>query len=110
MSADFTIKRDDRLPVLAFQLTYSSGDPIDISGATLKVLMRQVGETTNKIDTASNITITDGLLGKGEYAWAAGDTDTAGQYRLEVEATISGKKLTSPNRNYLTVAITEDLG
>ena len=49
----------------------------------------------------------DGVV---EYAWAAGDTDTAGTHLAEFQVTFpGGLPATYPNRGYLLVEITADL-
>jgi hypothetical protein len=46
-----------------------------------------------------------------EYDWQAGDTAASGLHRAEFEATFPGARaLTYPNRGFITIDISADLG
>lgn len=112
--ADFIIKRNDTLPKLAATLT-TDGAAYNLTGASVKLIMKVEGATTPKVNSAA--TIVDASAGKVEYLWddVAGDTDTEGLYDCEFEVTdANGDILTFPNgadgTNYFTVEIKEDLG
>ena len=54
------------------------GTPVDLSGSTVKLQMRQVGADTLDVDSAAVIvTPAEGTV---RYDWAAADVDTAGNY------------------------------
>ena len=102
------IKRGDRLPVASATLKDATGAPVNISGMTVKFLMK-ADDGTLKVNAAA--TIVDGPGGKVEYAWLAVDTDTVGHYRGEFEVTdAASKKMTFPNFEYIDVWVVEDLG
>jgi hypothetical protein len=108
--ADIYIKRNDREP--SVNAVLYGGDlaavTAALSGGTLKFIMRQRGGTTTKVN--SGATIVSAALRTVRYDWAAGDTDTAGQFDAEFEVTTSGgKKFSFPNGKHLEVQIAEDL-
>lgn len=105
----FAIKRGDLEPPLPLNLM-SGDDGADISTATtVKVLAR----ITDSSGTTFGGTIAGPYPADGqvEYVWVAGDTDTVGTYRVEVEVTWpGGRKQTFPPSGYSTVSINADLG
>lgn len=108
---DFYIKKGDRLPKLVATLVDENEVKIDLTGATsVKFLMIDPGTTSPKVDTVATILtpVTDGRV---EYAWAAVDTDTEGDYDGEFEITwTGGEKTTFPNFRYLRIKIGKDIG
>lgn len=102
----FTIKRNDRRPRYRVNLT-TDGTPADLSAATsVKFLMKQ-GST---LKVSQPATIVDPLTGLVEYAWAAGDTDTPGEYNVEFEVSWGLETQTFPSVGYFTCTIESDLG
>jgi hypothetical protein len=106
--ADFTIKKDDLLPVIQATVTDADDAVVDLTGGTVKFLMMDAAGVL-KINTTGGF-VTDGSDGQVKYEWASDDTDTAGDYRAEFEITMSGKPVTAPNDDYLTIKILDDLG
>ncbi len=93
----------DTLPELTFTLkdsnTAASGQsldvnnsdtwaPINVTGATVKLRLRELGSTTVK--TTLTCTITNGSEGKVATDFPAGTLDTAGTFEGELELTFSG--------------------
>lgn len=102
----FTIKRNDRRPRYRVNLT-ADGAPVDLTAATsVRFLMKE--GTTLKVDGVA--TVVDALNGGVEYAWAVGDTDTAGEYQVEIEVSWGGETQTFPSDGYFTCSIQNDLG
>lgn len=106
--ADFTIKRRDRLPALEMSLTDRTGAPVNLIGATARVIVGRRGKAP-LVDAPA--VVVDGAAGSIRYDWADGDTATAGSYLLEVEVTFAdGRRMTCPNNGHASVSVVEDLG
>jgi hypothetical protein len=108
---DFVIKKGDLLPAIVATLKDANG-PVDLTGTTVKFILRKVGATATKVNATAAI---DGdqvnNKGKVSYTWVGTDTDTAGVYEAEWQATFTGSKpMTFPNDGYNVIRITDDLG
>lgn len=105
--ADVTIKRGDRLPVLARQFTLD-GEAIDLTGSTVIFDMWNASTGTQVI-TAGTGTITGAATGNVEYAWTSTDaTLAAGQYLGAFTANFSGRTMTAPNNGMIAIEIYAD--
>ena len=105
--ADVTIKKGDRLPVLARQFTLD-GDAINLTSSTVVFDMWNASTGTQVI-TAGACTVIEALTGDVEYAWTATDaTLTAGQYLGAFTATFTGRTLTAPNNGMIAIEIFAD--
>ena len=110
----YYIKRHDRLPSIAAILKDSAGNVVDLTGYAIRFHMWVDGSTTPKVNAAA--VLVDGAAGSVRYDWAAGDTDTAGDYFCEWEAADpTGRTVTFPNgpdsataAPHDTVVISED--
>ena len=103
--ADIYLKQKDQLPILRATLSDENG-PVDLTGGTVKVWFCLKAGGTPK---SGNCTIVDEAGGIVEYAWASGDSDTAGDYNLEFVATLAGKTITFPNDGYLLLRVVADI-
>ena len=65
------------------------GSPVDLTGATVRFKMREVGSDTLVVDQPA--TIVDAASGHVRYDWAAADVDTAMLALVWWEVTFSGK-------------------
>lgn len=103
----FEIKRNDRRPRYRVQLTVDE-NPADITGAAAVRFTMKTGATT-KVNKGT-MTIIDAVSGIVEYAWGALDTDTSGDYNVEVEVDWGGGETQSfPSTGYFTAKINDDL-
>ena len=59
--------------------------PINLTGATVRLRIREIGATTVK--STLTMTVTDATNGKVETDFPAGTLDTAGQFEAEIETT-----------------------
>ena len=109
MSDPFRIKKGDLLPEITHQFTDADGAAVNLTGATIKFSMWLVDGGTAKINAAAAAIVT-AATGQVKYTLAGTDTDTAGRYKGEFEATLTAKKLTSPNNTYISIIIIDDLG
>jgi hypothetical protein len=79
----------DVLVPLAVQFSHTDGSAIDLTGATLALVMessagvRQLGSGTWTIDNAA--------AGQAHYAWSSADVATAGTWTIQVSITIGGQ-------------------
>lgn len=109
---DFVIKQGDLLPAITAVLTDAAGQPVDLSGLSVKFIMRQIYADTNKINAAA-IVDADQVTNKGKvsYTWQGTDTDTAGVYWAEWQVMFSGSKPeTFPNDGQMVVRVEGQLG
>lgn len=109
VNTKFYIKQNDLLPDLTGQfLDEITGIPQDLTGATLLFHMKDPVTGTVKINRAASIdgTPTDGRF---RFLWESGDTDTAGTFEGEIQATFGIKPLTGPNRRNFKVVIAPEI-
>lgn len=106
----FRLKQNDLRPSIESYLWLSTDAAQDLSGATVRFLMRPKGSTTPKVAAAAVVVAANHV----RYDWVGTDTDTAGTYEAEWEVTLSGGlPITFPNDErvkYITVIITDDIG
>lgn len=104
----FHIKQGDTAPALQATLRYADGTAINLTGATVRFLMRPHDDATVAVNGAATvITAADGLV---EYRWAAGDTDDVGIYQAEFEIAQGSTIVTVPNAGYIVVQVLGDIG
>ena len=107
------IKRNDTVPPFSTTLTDASNDVVDLTGATVKFIMKS--QANGEVKVASTVTTGPGgaaldTTGVYEYAWTGADTDTAAEFWAEHEVTYpSGKKQTFPTVSYDIIIIYGDL-
>lgn len=103
----FYLKQNDTSPAIRAQLADQNDVPINITGATVKFLMR-LGTASPKVNASA--TIIDAVSGIVRYDWQAADTDTNGNFSGEFEVTFSGGSVeTFPNDGYFSIVITDDI-
>lgn len=95
----FERKRHDTDGPFFFELLEDDGSAADLSLATsLTMCMKSEDGTTTKIDNVA-LTVVDAAKGWCKYQPLAADVDTAGTFRIEVEATRTGRgKKTWPTK------------
>lgn len=108
MAKAFKIKQNDLSRSLIWRPKATTES--DFTGATLVFNMRAAGGGATKISRAS---ATIGSDTKGtffQYDWVSGDTDTAGDFEGEFEATLAGgNPETYPNADYIDIEIMDDI-
>jgi hypothetical protein len=105
---DFYARQGDTSPIIAYQLKDGNGVVVNLTGATITFIMWAPGAATAKVSAAA--TVTDLLLGKVSYTWAASALDTPGDYMGEWEVVFSGGAIeTFPNSGYLKIRVSDDL-
>lgn len=103
------IKRNDTAPAITKSLVDADGAVVDLTGATVAVLMRDTLDSALKINLAAATVVTP-ATGAVSYQWVTGDTDTAGLFELEWVVTFAGgTKRSLPATTYDRVMIYGDL-
>jgi len=102
--ADVTIKKGNRLPVLARQFLLDDV-AVDLTGATVVFNMWGAASGTQVI-TSGSCSIVNAAQGRVEYSWSSSDaTLAAGQYLASFTATFSGRTLTAPNNGMVVIEL-----
>ena len=105
----FYIKQNDTSPAIQKICLDSTDTAVNVTGATVRFLMRQVGSNTAKVTGVG--AVVDGSAGIVKYQWVDGDTDTAGEFEGEFEVTYADTTIeTFPNSTYIKIRITEEIG
>lgn len=107
--ADYSIKQGDVLPIFTDTLTYSDGTPVNLTGATVKFVMRAL--TSNTLTTNAPATVVNPGGGQVSYSPTVADTATPGQYMgnwLVYFAGYTGPQ-TWPTTGYLWVDVEENI-
>lgn len=95
----------DLLPILEFELRDHVGNPLNLT--SVLYVRFYMGVPGSLIINGSDLTITDPLKGKCEYAWKLPETDVVGEYTGEVVVTFAdGRPQTA---GQITVEIVESL-
>jgi hypothetical protein len=103
----FSIKRGDTSPSIRATLKDAAGQPIPLTGASVRFHMRAKGAADVTVDAAAAIVDPDGEV---RYDWEPGDTASAGWHEAEWEVTYAdGAVETFPNRGSTPILIDPDL-
>ena len=105
------VKRNDTEPLEAILLggTGNKLKPFDLTGASSVTFRMEQIDGTKSVTGAC--VIVDADAGEVRYNWAAGNTDTAGGYRVEFEVVWpGGRSRTFPNKGYGELFVVADLG
>lgn len=102
----FYIKQGDLTPTLDATLLDPNGNPVNLTGTTVRFHMTPVG---GAILINQSATVVSAATGQVRYTWTGTDTATAGNYLAEFEVTTGGVQQTYPNDRYISVIITAQL-
>lgn len=106
ISASMWIRRNDRRPSIESTISYNNGAPVDLTGSTVKFVMRPQGSAAPKVNAAA--VIVNAVAGLVRYDWALGDTNTSGLFLAEWHVTYADTTtLTAPNNSSIGITITE---
>lgn len=101
------IKQNDTRPYWPVTLTYDDGTLANLDG-TVRFIARRRSDGQVKIDTAA--VVTDGPNGECEWRPSVGETDEAGRFDVEWEATFGdGTIQTFPTRRYDRLTVVGEL-
>ena len=105
---DFSIKQGDVLPILSDTLTYTNGTPVNLAGATVNFVMRNITAPTPTTNLAA--TIVTPASGAVQYTFTSTDTAVTGRYQGTWVVTFSGGQVQQfPTDGYLDIAIEENI-
>jgi len=103
------IKRNDTRPSFTATLVDAAGNAVDLSGASALFLMRD--PRTRALKVSGAMVIVNATAGEVRYDWAAGDTDKAAVYQVEIQATFADASIeTFPNNAWHRLEVLKDLG
>jgi hypothetical protein len=105
------LKAGDTLPVFKAQLL-DNGDPYDLTDKTPELHMNEEGtDISSKTIDGVAMTVVDETAGEVEYQWDSSETETEGDYNLEVVVVddTSSNERTFPTDGFVNVRIYEDL-
>lgn len=106
--ADFTIKQGSTLPAFADSLTNSDGSAVNLTGATVKFVMRSQTAAAAKVNATA--TVTNAATGAVSYTFQTADTDTPDAYLAAWVVTFAGGAVQSfPITGYKEVSVEADL-
>ena len=109
MAADFTIKSGDTLPVLTDTLTYSNGEAVNLTGASLTLTMRKQ-TAARAVTLTGTARIVAATKGEVSFTFSAADTATVGEYGASWRVTFSGGETMSfPTSGYLSISVEPSL-
>lgn len=108
MIADLSIGQGTTTPAYQAVITDAYGYPVNLTGATCKLVMRRLQDASPAVSAA--MTITNATSGAVAYDWSASDTATAGLYQVQVQVTeSSGATYNWPNAGYQVVEVIPSL-
>ena len=106
---DFSIKQGDTLPLLTDTLTYSTGGAVNLTGASVSLVIRLATSLT-PLTLTGPVTITNAAAGQVQYAPTSADTAAPGRYQGSWVVTFSGGgQQQFPTDGYLDISIEENL-
>lgn len=101
----FPIRQNDTAPPFECTLEESPGDPINLTGATVRFRMQPVAGGSLKVDTVA--TVVSATAGTVRHTWLAAHTDTVGLFRAWWFIThADGTLQTVPPLDYLYIRVT----
>lgn len=109
-AADLTIKQGDTEPVFARTLVYENGEKVNLVGATVTLVLRQLTSREPLVLTGTTA-ITNAVEGGASYNFSAKDTAVPGMYMAvwSVVFPHGGGEQTFPTEGYLSIEVQESL-
>ena len=108
MAERITLKENDLVPSIIATIKDLNGDVVNLTpAASVTFTMRDQYTGVIKINATAASFVAPQTSGQVKYDWAAGDTDTAGDYIAEFTVTwTAGSKLqTAPQTTHLYITI-----
>ena len=103
------IKQDDTQPAMRVRLKDSAGNPVNLTGATVRVAIQHYSKPVIKFLRSAYAA--DASTGEVWLIWQPEETQVTGLYRIEFRVAYQdGNRETFPNGGYLLVNILERIG
>lgn len=85
------------LPMIVYDATDDpvQASAVNLTGATIKFIMRDTGGTVVVEQTLGGTELVDVANGSIRYEWVAADTDTVGDFHVEIQVTDSDTFITT---------------
>lgn len=104
----FSIKQNDTSPSIRANIVDYNGEPVNITGGSVRLHMKEVGGDGTLI--VKNMSILDAQNGLVQYDWVVGDTADVANYNAEIQVTYAdGEIETYPNAGYFSIIVTAEL-
>jgi hypothetical protein len=107
-SLRFVTKRHSRKPYLKLHVTNSDDSNFDFTSATGVTFLMYDADGVEVVNAAGSV-VSPATAGILQYAWAAVDVQTEGEFTAEFDVDFSGEKMTLPLNGTIEVKIYEDL-
>lgn len=109
MNFDYVLKRGDTAPLFPDTLTYSNGQPADLSGATVTLVLRSLTAPA-PLTLTGPVTVENATGGNVLYSPSLLDSQTtAGNYMGSWVVQFATTQMSFPTVGYLSVRIEENL-
>jgi hypothetical protein len=109
MADSRSLKRGDTYPFLRATLTDANDDAINLTGATVRLILRTKG-TTPTIVVDTDIDILDAPAGRVEYEWETADTASVNSFDGEFKITWGDGEVTYvPTEGFFTITVNPNL-
>lgn len=82
-------------PRINFTIKDPDGNPINLTGATIKLYVRKIGASVTKLQVSCSID--EAINGTCFYNWQANDLNQDGSYHAELEITFSDGSVQTTN-------------
>lgn len=112
----FLIKQNDRYPSLQATIADDSGNPLDLSGATVSFVFAKAPACDAPDGTSPTLkfkkpaVVVTPASGVVRYDWADGDLSESGIFWGEFEVSVAGKTWSAPTTGYIPITVNPDLG
>lgn len=90
-----TLVQGNTKPRVNFTVKDPAGNPVNLAGATVKLILRKIGASALKLNV--NCTLTVPASGTCHYDWAQGDLNDPGDYHGELEVHFPAGEIQTTN-------------
>jgi hypothetical protein len=105
---DWIVKAGDTAPLFEDTLRYTNGQPADLSGATVTLVIRAL-TAGQPVTLSGTVSVVNAALGQIQFAPSSTDTVAAGDYMGAWLVNLATTQMTFPTVGYLSIRIEENL-